>query len=116
MARPDVLAPPADSNPRFDPLTNPGQFLTQFEAQGDPVGSWFADQRDTVLGVATGTTFPSAGGVSSIGIADYEITNFGGLLITAVGVGIQVTIARQNFTLWGQFDPLADSPVIQHTE
>ena len=116
MARPDDLAPPADSKPQFDPLTNPGQFLTQFEAQGHPVGSWFADQRDTRLGVATGTTFPSAGGVSSIGIADYEITNFGGLLITAVGVGIDVTIARQDFTLWDQFDPLADSPVIQFTE
>ena len=113
MARPDDLAPPADSNPNFDPLTNPGQFLTQFEAKGEPVGSWFADQRDSLLGVAIGTTFPSAGGVSSIGISDYEITNFGGLLITAVGEGITVKIARQNFDLWGQFEPLADSPVIQ---
>ena len=112
MARPDVLAPPADSNPQFDPLTNPGQFLTQFEAQGDPVGPWFAAQRDTELGVATDTTFPSAGGVSSIEIENYEITNFGDLLITAVGVGIEVTIVRQNFELWGKFDPLVDSPVI----
>ena len=113
MARPDDLAPPADSNPKFDPLTNPGQFLTQFEAGGDPVGSWFAVQRDTDLGVATDTTFPSAGGVSSIGIEDYAINNFGNLIVAASGLGVTIELGPRDIVLWPEFFPLESSPVIQ---
>ena len=113
MARPDDLAPPAGSNPKFDPLTNPGQFLTQFEAGGDPVGFWFAAQRDTQLGVATGTTFPSAEGVKSLEIVDYDINNFGNLIVAASGLGVTIELRERDIVLWPAFFPLEDSPVIQ---
>ena len=111
MARPDDLAPPADSNPKFDPLTNPGQFLTQFEAGGDPVGSWFAAQRN--IGVARDTNFPSVEGVKSLEIVDYDINNFGNLIVAASGLGVTIELRERDIDLWPAFFPLEDSPVIQ---
>ena len=107
MARPDVLAPPADSNPQFDPLTNPGQFLTQFEAQGNPVGPWFATLREV-----TNENFPGVEGIAALDITNYEIPNFGVLLATVAGTGVDVTILRTEITLWGEFEPLVDAPMI----